>query len=125
MINNYYKPGPATISGKVRHRIANPSWANGKCGKWYVHGNVMEGNEGVTKDNWNGGIRGIIDSQQDVGGWPVLKSPTPPTDSDHDGMPDNWEKQHSLNPLDSNDGALMAHDCPYTNLEIYLSSIAE
>lgn len=206
IINNYYKPGPATSPGDVRHRIANPSWADGKCGKWYVHGNVMEGNEDVTKDNWNGGIHpnsskfgvidsirrkqpwpampihtqtateayhsvlkqagaslhrdivderiindvqtgkatyegqaykkqkrmldptaksGIIDSQQDVGGWPILKSADAPVDSDHDGIPDDWEKKHSLNPHDANDGASTSLNGTYTNLEIYLASIAE
>jgi len=32
----------------------------------------------------------IIDSQRQVGGWPELKSATPPADGDHDGMPDEW-----------------------------------
>jgi pectate lyase len=35
----------------------------------------------------------IIDSQDEVGGWPVYASGTPPVDSDHDGMPDAWENE--------------------------------
>ena len=35
----------------------------------------------------------MIDSQDDVGGWPNLESTPAPKDSDHDGMPDAWEKQ--------------------------------
>lgn len=207
MVNNYFKPGPATTPGDVHHRIANPSWANGDCGKWFVSGNVMEGSEQVTADNWNGGIQpnsdlpqvmdsihrktpwnampiqqhtaqeaygkvlahagasfpnrdavdlrvindvrqgaatcdgigyksqhkmvnadvksGIIDSQEDVGGWPVLKTARPPKDSDHDGMPDKWEEKHHLNPLDPSDGTLLSADGQYTNLEIYLSCLTE
>ena len=30
--------------------------------------------------------------------WPVLKSRPAPADTDHDGMPDAWEKAHGLNP---------------------------
>ena len=45
----------------------------------------------------------IIDSQQEVGGWPELKSTPAPLDSDHDGIPDEWETQHGLNPNDAAD----------------------
>ena len=66
---------------------------------------------------------GIIDSQNDVGGWPELKSLPAPVDSDHDGMPDEWELKKGLNPNDSKDGAEVASN-GYTNLENYLNSLA-
>ncbi|MBM1105845.1 pectate lyase [Aurantibacter crassamenti] len=65
---------------------------------------------------------GIIDSQDNVGGWPKLKSISAPTDTDHDGMPDNWEKKNKLNPKDAKDGNKIGKD-GYTMLEIYLNSI--
>ena len=65
----------------------------------------------------------IIRSQEDVGGWPLLKSQPAPTDTDQDGMPDKWEKTHGLNPNDSFDGKKYTLDKNYTNLEIYLNSI--
>ena len=66
---------------------------------------------------------GIIDSQNDVGGWPLLKSKKAPRDTDHDGMPDKWEKRHGLNPKDAADGAILSAN-GYTNLEIYLNHLA-
>lgn len=205
MVANYYKPGPATGPGEVSHQLANPWSRNGAAdyGKWYVAHNVMEGNAGVTLDNWNGGVQaeggesflaglklehpwpamaieqqtaeeayasvlenagaslpkrdavdarivdevrngyatyegaaykeqhtvadeskptGIIDSQADVGGWPELKSAAAPTDSDHDGMPDEWESRYGLDPNDATDRNLLAAD-GYTMLEKYLNSI--
>ena len=68
------------------------------------------------------GTPGIIDSQKDVGGWPELKGGEAPIDSDHDGMPDEWEKTNKLNPNDPSDGA-KARDDGYTNLEHYLYEI--
>lgn len=50
MVNNYYKPGPAT-NEKRRNRIANPS---APVGLFYVSGNVLEGNAEVTENNWRG-----------------------------------------------------------------------
>src|SRR6185436_10888854 len=38
----------------------------------------------------------LINSQDEVGGWPELRSALAPVDSDHDGMPDSWEKEHRL-----------------------------
>jgi hypothetical protein len=214
MVANYYKPGPATSPGEVSHRIASPSTRDGAAdyGKWYIAGNVVEGNATVTANNWNGGVQpndwnigeqphgddsfsaglklnqpwpsmainqqtaeeayssvlinagatlpkrdaldtriidevrlgyatfegptyktknamsdkskisGIIDSQTDVGGWPELKSTTAPTDSDHDGMPDDWEVMKGLNPNNADDRNNVAAD-DFTMLEQYLNSI--
>lgn len=67
-------------------------------------------------------LRGIIDSQTDVGGWPPYRSAEAPVDSDHDGIPDAWELQHGLNPKDPSDAARDSGD-GYTFLEKYLNSI--
>jgi hypothetical protein len=62
-INNYYKPGPITPKDKpIGYRILKPESgrdaANAtKFGKAYVNGNIVEGNEAVTKDNWAGGVQ--------------------------------------------------------------------
>ena len=63
IINNYYKPGPAVNPGPVAYRIFQPSATQKKpemisyFGKAYVAGNVVEGNDAVTRDNWNGGVQ--------------------------------------------------------------------
>jgi pectate lyase len=67
---------------------------------------------------------GIIDSQNDVGGWPELKSSPIPPDSDHDGMPDDWETKNGLNPNNAADRNKVAAD-GYTMLEKYINSIGE
>ncbi len=62
-INNYFKPGPITPADKpIAHRILKPESGRdaknkSNYGKAYVHGNVVEGNELVTKDNWAGGVQ--------------------------------------------------------------------
>lgn len=63
----------------------------------------------------------LIDSQQQMGGWPELNSATPPVDSDADGMPDAWERKHGFNPHDPSDGAADKDKDGYTNLEEYLN----
>jgi len=63
----------------------------------------------------------IIDSQSQVGGWPELKSTTPPQDTDGDGMPDDWERRHGLNPRDAADGFADKDRDGYTNIEEYLN----
>ena len=65
---------------------------------------------------------GIIDSQNDVGAWPVLNSATPPIDTDADGMPDDWELLHGLNPKNAVDRNTL-DSAGYTMLENYLNSI--
>jgi pectate lyase len=64
----------------------------------------------------------IIDDEDEVGGWPDLKSVEPPEDSDRDGMPDYWEKRHDLNPNDLADGNEDIDADGYTNLEEYLNN---
>ncbi|MFV0605899.1 MAG: polysaccharide lyase family 1 protein [Niabella sp.] len=72
-INNYYKPGPITPAGKpISYRILKPEAGrehNNKelFGRAYVKGNIVEGNERVTKNNWAGGIQ-IEDDELDEGG---------------------------------------------------------
>lgn len=67
---------------------------------------------------------GIIDSQEQVGGWPELKSDEAPKDADRDGMPDVWEKSKGLN-VGKDDSMLFTLDKEYTNLEVYINSLVE
>ncbi|HMJ70421.1 MAG TPA: hypothetical protein VK508_16060 [Cyclobacteriaceae bacterium] len=183
MVNNYYKPGPA--SKKSRNtQFVNPS---SPLGKFYLDGNFMEGNEEVSKNNRLGvkadhadstfvenpyavetmtaepaaksyeavlayaGVshrrdavdarivaevksgnsvsgknkNGIIDSQNDVGGWPALASQKPGADKDRDGMPDAWEKAHNLNSSDASDACKRTIDKDYDNIEVYLNELVK
>jgi hypothetical protein len=55
--------------------------------------------------------------------WPEYKSAPAPVDSDHDGIPDDWEKAHGLNPNDPSDANADLNGDGYTNLEKYLNSL--
>lgn len=71
MINNYYKPGPATPKdSNVGHRILKPEAGRSKLdhkvyGRVYAEGNIMEGYPEITADNWAGGIQ--IETDPDCG----------------------------------------------------------
>lgn len=67
---------------------------------------------------------GIINSQSEVGGYPILNSLTPPLDSDKDGIPDEWEVNNNLNPNDSLDANRTAAS-GYTFLEEYLNELVK
>lgn len=65
MVNNYFKPGPATTKN-VRSRIldltqafydpaVNPDTLH--AGWFFIEGNFMEGNPTVTENNWKGGVQ--------------------------------------------------------------------
>ncbi len=179
--NNYYKPGPATRE-TVNDRIVNPFRP---YGKFFVSGNIMEGNKQVSQNNREGiqcehadstyaekpfavmpiklqsateayeavlksagaslrrdavdtrvvdDVRkgkategkmhtGIIDSQNDVGGWPLLQNGSDPKDADHDGIADAWEVKHKLDPANGGDASLYTLDKEYTNIEVYLNGL--
>lgn len=81
----------------------------------------------VTGNVRNGGrtaAKGIINSQTEVGGWPKLKSGKPRKDSDGDGIPDRWERRHGLSPHNADDGSAVTAS-GYTNLELYIFSLAD
>lgn len=197
MVNNYYKPGPATSK---KTRLLDPTVSCGYCsemgtlvpGKFYLQGNYMFGSEQVTKDNWlgstvqtnqvkalerwtegltsltveqtaeeafetvltkagcslrrdaidarianevrngtttckgsNGSQGGLIDHPSDAGGYIDYASTAAPKDTDRDGMPDEWEIAHGLNPNLASDGKATTLQPPYTNLEVYLNSLVQ
>jgi pectinesterase len=67
-----------------------------------------------------GSTHGLIDSQQDVGGWPEYKTYNLYNDEDGDGIPDGWlEKNHpGKKATDLNSEG-------YTLLEVYLNGLVE
>ncbi len=194
LVNNYYKPGPATPASKSTRILrvsfeTNPSYGPG-YGQFFIHGNFVYGSATVTANNWNGliydgpttrllvelsepsafapvtthtaetafnrvltfagaslkrdavderivnevllgtatytgsvtGWPGIIDSQEDVGGWPELTTLPPPVDSDGDGMPDSWEIEMKLDP-NKNDANGRNLSTAYDNIEVYINSL--
>lgn len=219
IINNYFKPGPATPkNNNVGHRILKPESGRSKLkylvfGRCYVDGNIMEGYDAITKDNWAGGVQveeqpdagkykdfmkvdkplpmpaftllsaagayqyvlsnagatlprrdavdtriveqartgkiawkegvklpetqfehrrlpidsykiGIITDPIQVGGYPDYKG-TPRKDSDNDGIPDEWETAHGLNPKNAADAGQDRNKDGYSNVEEYLNSLVD
>lgn len=235
-INNYYKPGPLTPEGPIRYRIiksesrSNNLFPYKQYGRVYANGNIVEGNDSVTRDNWAGGIqtaddgksaspeeialmrsnepfvmppmtilpkeqtfdyvldhvgatlpkrdivderiinevrtgevyyvkklpkknpygdlwglapksqaadgtfkyrrlgndsykKGIITDPAQMGGYPEYKG-KPYKDSDGDGMPDDWELAHGLNPNDPTDANKDCTGDGYTNIEKYINGIS-
>ncbi|MCD8210779.1 MAG: pectate lyase [Prevotella sp.] len=211
-MNNYYKPGPSTpeVSNFLQSNYARKGATSWGPAKWYVAGNVMEGNPTATEDNWtavnveeypledireqerivtktpyykyseSGGEgrynpeeymiydyesaeeayntvlskagtinrdtierriiedvtsgtakytgsvsqrKGIIDKETDVEGFIEYSTDyIVPTDTDGDGMPDEWEKENNLDPSNPEDRNFVNQD-GYTALEVYLNSL--
>jgi pectate lyase len=76
----------------------------------------------IVADVRNGTGR-IIDSPEDVGGYPAYDRGVAPVDSDGDGIPDEWERRAGLNPANPADGNADRNGDGYTNLEEYLQSL--
>ena len=79
-------------------------------------------NKKFTFTGSNGSTNGIIDTQNDVGGWPVLNSEVAPPDTSGDGMPDAWKLEKKLKITDNNPNG---HDLStgYENIEVYINSL--
>ena len=75
------------------------------------------------------GLKGIIDSQDDAGGYPneinFLHAERPDDyDTDHDGIPNTWETEHGLNPDNYEDAKIISLSAEgYTNIEMYLNEL--
>ena len=63
----------------------------------------------------------FIDSPGEVGGYPSYASGQAHEDSDGDGMPDAWEREHGLAPDNVSDGPEDADGDGYTNVEEFLN----
>jgi hypothetical protein len=63
--------------------------------------------------------------EQTVNAWPSLKSKPAPKDSDRDGIPDEWEQKHGLNPNDPSDASMYKLDKFYTNIEVYINGLVK
>lgn len=138
VIKNDFAPKGEVIAKKpfeiAEHTSLQPAWdayeavlkyagASYKRDKYdqRITEEVRKGN--YTYEGSHGSTLGMIDQPSDVGGWPVYKSEKPLTDSDGDGIPDEWEKKHGLNPHDAADGVKYNLSPDYTNLEVYLNSL--
>ncbi|MBS7229553.1 T9SS C-terminal target domain-containing protein [Flavobacterium psychroterrae] len=77
------------------------------------------------------GLGGMIDNEQDAGGWPNFATETRPADfdTDHDGLPNWWEKAFGLNENskagDFSDASLDADKDGFTQLDEYLEWMAQ
>ena len=71
IINNYFKPGPVSrLDQPVGHRLLKPESGRSNLGyqvfgRAYVNGNIVEGNEKVTRNNWDGGVQ--VEDEPDAG----------------------------------------------------------
>jgi hypothetical protein len=204
IINNYYRPGPATTKKERIFSIDKNKNVGTEVydtwGKFYINGNYVDGSARATGDNWiygvfnqfhgsygtvsevdktgmrkaapfatnnnvatssaeaayekvldyagavlsrdavdkrtvmhtrnktyykpgsNGSTNGIIDTQADVDGWPVLKTLPPPADSDSDGMPDEWETARGIDAKNADAGGRNL-STGYDNIEVYINSL--
>lgn len=77
------------------------------------------------------GLGGMIDNEQDAGGWPNFVSETRPADwdTDHDGLPNWWEKAFGLNENskagDFSDANQDTDKDGFTQLDNYLDWLAQ
>jgi hypothetical protein len=64
----------------------------------------------------------IFKTEADAGGQGTIAGGTAPLDTDGDGIPDEWEKSHKLDPKKAADAQVIGKD-GYSNLEKYLNDL--
>jgi hypothetical protein len=67
------------------------------------------------------GTGSIIETPEEVGGWPRMTAGSPYADLDKDGMHDTWETDHGFDPSNPDDRNGDADGDGYTNLEEFLN----
>jgi hypothetical protein len=65
---------------------------------------------------------GFITNPAQVGGYPKYEG-TPYADTDGDGLPDDWETAHGLNPKDPSDATGDLNGDGYTNIEDFINGL--
>ena len=198
IINNYYKPGPASVNKRRilnAYKQATSSSPVYGFGSFHVAGNYVDGQPDITADNWigveakngtvndknamketdpfpaaayatghtaqqaftkvcahagavlvrdaqdlrivqetisgtystaglRGSSKGLIDSQSDAGGWPLLQSAAYPANQSGDGIPDAWKTQHGLD-ITKNVATGRQLSTAYDNIEVYINSLVK
>ena len=66
----------------------------------------------------------FIANEDDLGGIGKVDGGIPIVDSDHDGMPDDWEREHGLDPT-KNDATLYNFGNGYMNIENYVNGVTD
>lgn len=75
-------------------------------------------------DDTRNGTGKHINSLEQIGGYPAYAPGTPPQDSDDDGIPDDWETSHGLDPKNKADATkFSARGSGYLNIEGYINSL--
>lgn len=76
------------------------------------------------KDNEIASAPRNTNPNKDIWNLPAGPTPKAPKDTDLDGMPDDWEVAHGLNPTHYTPNSQSLSTAGYTNLEVYLNELA-
>jgi len=120
LTRNEFEHEPVTTHSSDRAYKNVLEFAGASLNRDYIDNRITQSVETYVSGTVTG--NGIIATPDDVGGYPTYKFDAPVVDSDGDGIPDDWEFSHNLNPYDTGDGKSMTKT-GYTNLEIYLNSL--
>lgn len=90
-------------------------------GSWVSNSDAVDQRVMADVTNGTGWSEFPPDSPQAAGGFPNIASGIPCQDTDHDGMPDEWENIYRFSSTDGSDGSKDLDGDGYTNVEEYLN----